>query len=159
MSEPTPGSLIERVRADGESFAAFIETLDEARFCRRPGVDEWSAAELAGHVCEFPLTFARQAVELAAHPGMDVHRHPDDPGRLAALERLQGAGPVDAAGRVRAAIAEAVGLLAAIPEDAWANEGVRVVNGEAMPLHRVVSMLIVGHVGMHLDQAKAAAGA
>ena len=60
---------------------------------------------------------------------------------------------------MRAAIAEAVGLLGAIAEDAWANEGVRVVNGEAMPLHRVVSMLIVGHLGMHLDQAKAAAGA
>jgi DinB superfamily len=93
----TTEELLESLERAGEEYAQFIEGQSPEAFHRRPGPDEWTAAELTGHVSEFPATFADQARRLASSPGAPLGRTLDDPGRLAALARLAGAGPPEAA--------------------------------------------------------------
>ena len=152
----TGASLSATLRSRAEAFASFIEGLDEARFHHHPGPDEWSAAELAGHVSEFPVTFARQAAALARNPGMAVHREPTDPGRIAAIARLQGAGPRQSAAIVRGAAEEAASFIEPIEEVAWALSGVR-PDGEVVTAKLLIERYAIGHLAMHLAQAQAAA--
>lgn len=150
--------LVAALRAAGAAYAAFIEGLDAASFHRKPADDGWSAAELTGHVSEFPRTFALDAARLAANPGAGVGRNLDDEGRLAALGRVGNRRPEGAAALVRATMEEAAAILGAIPADGWAVEGVRVVNGEAITAAKLVEMFVVDHLRLHLEQARQAAG-
>ena len=80
--------LIAEIEQLGEEFARFVEGLSEEQFRRRPAPEEWTAAEITGHVSEAPLTFSRHAKKLADEGGGASGREPSDPGRLAAVERL-----------------------------------------------------------------------
>lgn len=155
----TGEDLAGAVREAGEAFASFIAGLSDEAFHRRPAAEEWSAAELAGHAAEFPVTFAKQAAELAVQPGTRLGRQLDAPGRLAAIERLQGARPVEAAALVLAAAGEAATLLAGISPEGWDAEGARVVNGESITARALVETFVLGHLRLHLAQARAAAKA
>src|SRR5256885_1980215 len=84
-------------RQAGEAYASFVEVLSEEQFRRRPAPDEWTAAEITGHVSEAPLTFANHARRLAAEGGGKAGRPPEDPGRLAAVARLANRGPKEGA--------------------------------------------------------------
>lgn len=152
-------ALLQLAAARGEAFAAFIASLDETAFRRRPGDEQWSAAELTGHVSEFPLTFAAEAARLAANPGATIGRALDDEGRLGALRRLDGRGPLEAASLVRDTVGSAVETLRGIPSEAWDVEGVRLANGEPITVRGIVTMIIAAHLDEHLSQARAAAGA
>jgi hypothetical protein len=147
-------ALIGSLEEAGEAFARLIEGLSPAEFGYRASADDWSPAELAGHVSEFPETFSLQAVHLAQHPGADVHRSQDDPGRLAAIARLQGAGPAEAAALVRQTIADACARLRTIAPGGWESTGRRVVNGEVVTTRQLVEYIVLGHVRMHLAQAR-----
>lgn len=157
MSE-TGERLIVTLRERGEAFATYAGSLSDEAFHRHPAVEAWSAAELAGHVSEFPETFARQAVALAANPGAPVHRFPEDPGRLAALARLEGATPTQAADRVRTTIDLAVSLIEPISEPGWQAEGRRVVDGSTVTARQLIERFVIGHLEMHLAQAREVAG-
>jgi hypothetical protein len=150
-------ALIQSVQQAGEDFAAFVESLPVEAFARRPGDDEWSVAELTGHVSEFPRTFAAEAARLAANPGAVVGRNLDDEGRLGALRRLEGRGPAEAAALVREAIAGAVATLRDVPDDAWDVRGTRLANGEPITARGIAEMILVAHLREHLAQARAAA--
>lgn len=146
--------LVARIRAAGEAFAVFLGGVSEASFRATPGGDEWSIAELAGHAAEFPVTFAGQCARLAASPGLALGRQLDDPGRLAALRQMEGAGPAEAAARVRAATGRTAMTLDAIPPAGWDAAGTRVVNGEPITVRLVVERFIAGHLEGHLQQAR-----
>ena len=149
--------LIAAVEQASEEFAAFVETLTDEQFHRRPAPGEWSAAEITGHVSEAPLTFANHARRLAAEGGGAVGRPPDDPGRLSAVERLAGRGPKEGAQLVRDGVREACAILRTISEEGWQTRGQRRGGGEATVLEFVQSVA-VEHVQGHLRQAKDAAG-
>src|SRR5688572_33403330 len=87
--------LIAQIEQAGEAYARFVETLSEEQFRRRPDPDEWTAAEITGHVSEAPLTFANHARRLAEEGGGQAGRPPDDPRRLAAVAMLDDGGPMD----------------------------------------------------------------
>ena len=146
------------VEQAGEDFASFVESLDAAAFTGRPGDDEWSVAELTGHVSEFPGTFSAEAARLAANPGAVVGRNLDDEGRLGALRRLEGRGPAEAAALVRESIANAVATLREVPGEAWDVQGRRLANGEPITVRGIAEMIIAAHLREHLAQARAAAG-
>ncbi|MCC6176650.1 MAG: DinB family protein [Chloroflexi bacterium] len=148
--------LIAAIRQAGEAYASFVETLDQEQFHRRPGPEEWSAAEITGHVAEAPATFARHAARLASHPGETIGRAPDDPGRLAAVARLGNAGPKEGAQLVRDGISEACAILETIPEEGWQVRGQNPRLGEPTVLEFVRGVAL-DHVRGHLDQARAAA--
>jgi hypothetical protein len=151
----TTEELLESLERAGEEYAQFIEGQSPEAFHRRPGPDEWTAAELTGHVSEFPATFADQARRLASSPGAPLGRTLDDPGRLAALARLAGAGPPEAAEAVRRSVREAVESLRGLPPDAWQVTGRHQRYGD-MTVAQVVERFILNHLREHLDQARAA---
>jgi hypothetical protein len=154
-------STTEEIVADleqaGEDYARFIEVQSPEAFHRRPAPEEWTAAELTGHVAEFPVTFSEQARRVSERPGLQLGRSLDDPGRLAAVQKLAGAGPVEAAAAVRSGIRQAANSLGGISEAGWRAKGQHSRLGE-ISAREVVEHFILDHLREHLKQAQAAAG-
>ena len=149
--------LITQIEQAGEAYARFVETLSEEQFHRRPDPNEWSAAEITGHVSEAPLTFSNHARRLAAEGGGRSGRAPEDPGRLEAVERLAGRGPKDGADLVRMGVREACAILRSIPDEGWtvASEHSRL---GTTTVRALVESSVLEHLQGHLRQAKEAAG-
>ncbi len=154
----TPNELVAALERAGEEYAGFIETQPLEKFHHRPAPEEWTAAELTGHVAEFPATFAAQARRLAQNPGVQLGRSLDDPGRLAAVARLAGAGPVEGAAAVRRCVQEALASLREIPPVGWSVRGQHPRLGEVTVVE-VAERFIVSHLQEHLEQARATVGA
>ena len=83
---------------------------------------------------------------------------PEDPGRLAAVERLAGRGPKDGADLVRMGVREACAILKSIPEAGWAVESDHARQGKTT-VRALVESSVLKHLHGHLRQAKAASGA
>ena len=153
----TSSELISQIAQVGEEFARFVESLPPEAFHRRPGPDDWTAAEVTGHVSEAPVTFAAHARRVAESPGAAVGRPPDDPGRLAAVARLGDSGPAEGARLVRQGIREACDILSSIPAEGWQARGVHPQLGE-LTVADMTQRSILGHLRGHLAQAREAAG-
>jgi hypothetical protein len=149
-----PQELIATVGRLGEAYAGFIEAQPLAAFHHRPAPDEWTAAELTGHVAEFPATFAETARRTSEQPGLPLGRALDDPGRLAAVAKLAGAEPVEAGALVRSGIESALASLQSIPPEGWQATGQHRTQGE-MTVEAMVQRFIVDHLRAHLEQARA----
>jgi DinB superfamily len=149
--------LIAEIEQAGEEYARFVETLSEAQFRRRPDPNEWTAAEITGHVSEAPLTFANHARRLAVEGGGQAGRPPDDPGRLAAVARLADRGPKEGADLVREGVRGACAVLREIAEYGWSVEGSHTRMGQ-MTVRGLVEASVLEHLRGHLRQAKEAAG-
>ena len=61
----SPEEFVGTLERVGEEFAHLIEGQSDEAFHRRPAEEEWTAAEVTGHVAEFPVTFAAQALRLS----------------------------------------------------------------------------------------------
>jgi hypothetical protein len=149
--------LVAAIERAGETYASFVEALTDEQFTRRLDPNEWTAAEITGHVSEAPSTFAGHARRLAAEGGGKAGRPPEDPGRLAAVQRLAGRGPKDGAQLVREGVREACAILRTIPEAGWDVEGDHSRLGKMM-VRALVESSIRDHLEGHLAQAKTAAG-
>jgi hypothetical protein len=149
--------LIAEIERTGEAYASFVATLTEEQFRRRPAPDEWTAAEITGHVSEAPLTFASHARRLAVEGGGQAGRAPDDPGRLAAVARLADRGPTEGADLVRQGVREACAVLREIAQDGWSVEASHARMGQ-VTVRRMVESSILEHLQGHLRQAREAAG-
>lgn len=153
----TTADLIAEIERAGEAYASFVETLTEEQFRRRPAPDEWTAAEITGHVSEAPLTFANHAKHLAEQGGGKAGRPPDDPGRLAAVQRLADRGPTEGAALVREGVRDACAVLRGIPEAGWSVEGQHARMG-TLTVRGLVESSVLEHLQGHLRQAREAAG-
>lgn len=149
--------LITQIEQAGEEYARFVETLSEEQFRHRPDPNEWTAAEITGHVSEAPLTFSNHARRLAVEGGGKSGRAPEDPGRLAAVERLADRGPKDGADLVRMGVREACAILRSIPDEGWSVESDHARQGKTT-VRALVESSVLEHLRGHLRQAKAAAG-
>ena len=118
-----------------------------------PAPDDWTAAELTGHVAEFPVTFAERSEQIAATPGLTVGRAETDPGRLAAVARLAGAGPAEAAREVRAGVERAAEILSRLPPAAWQATATHRTQG-TRTVEQMVEAFIANHLREHLAQAR-----
>ena len=154
----TPDELIAEVERAGQEYAAWVATLSEEQFRRRPDPNEWTAAENTGHVSEAPLTFARHALRLAEEGGGMAGRPPSDPDRLAAVARLADRDPKEGAQLVREGIAEACAVLRQIPADGWRVMGEHSRMGQ-ISVRGLVEASVRDHVRGHFKQAREAAGA
>src|SRR5438067_5498225 len=154
----TTEEIVAALEQAGEDYSRFFEAQSPEAFHRRPAPEEWTAAELTGHVAEFPVTFSEQARRVSESPGLQLGRSLDDPGRLAAVEKLAGAGPVEAAAAVRSGIRQAASSLGGISEAGWQAKGQHPRLGE-ISAREVVEHFILDHLREHLKQARAAVGA
>jgi hypothetical protein len=150
--------LIDAVERTGEQYAEFIEAQTLEAFHFRPGPDEWSAAEITGHVAEFPATFSEQARRLSEQPGLQLGRSLDDPGRVEAVKKLAGAEPLEAAALVRSTVQSALGSLQSIEPAGWQVKGQHRTYGE-MTVQQIVQRFVADHLRTHLEQARAAVAA
>jgi hypothetical protein len=157
MPSSSSDNLIVAIEQAGEEFAGFVETLSDEQFHHRPAPEEWSAAEITGHVSEAPLTFANHARRVATEGGGVGGRPRKEPGRLAAVERLAGRGPKDGAQLVRDGIREACAILRSLSEEGWQAKGQR-TNGDEATMEAFITSVVLHHVTGHCRQAKAAAG-
>ena len=157
MTSNSTAELIAQIEQAGEEYAHFVETLSDAQFHRRPDSNEWTAAEITGHVSEAPLTFSNHARRLAVEGGGKSGRPPEDPGRLAAVERLAGRGPRDGADLVRMGIREACAILRSIPDEGWTVESEHARQGQTT-VRALVESSVLEHLRGHLRQAQEAAG-
>jgi hypothetical protein len=157
MTSTSNAELIAQIEQVGEEYARFVETLSEEQFGRRPAPNEWTAAEITGHVSEAPLTFSNHARRLAVEGGGKSGRPPEDPGRLAAVERLAGRGPKEGADLVRMGVREACAILRSIPENGWSVESDHQRLGKTA-VRTLVESSVLEHLQGHLRQAKEAAG-
>lgn len=149
--------LIAEIEQLGEEFARFVEGLSEEQFRRRPAPEEWTAAEITGHVSEAPLTFSRHAKKLADEGGGASGREPSDPGRLAAVERLAHRGPKEGADLVREGVRDACAVLRSIPEAGWSVVSEHSRQG-TVTVRELTESSVRNHLAGHLRQAREAAG-
>jgi hypothetical protein len=149
--------LIAAIEQAGEAYASFVATLSDEQFHRRPAPEEWSAAEITGHVSEAPLTFANHVRRVAEAGGGSAGRPPDDPGRLAAVARLAGRGPAEGAQLVREGVRAACAVLRGVTDAGWDVQCQHARLGP-MSVRGLVESSILDHLRGHLEQAKAAAG-
>lgn len=152
-----PEDLPDAIEQAAYEYAAFIERQSPAAIHRRPAPEEWTAAELTGHVAEFPVTFSAQAARLASGEAVTLGRALDDPDRLAAVRKLAGAGPAEAAALVREGARRAAITLRAIPPEAWQAHGHHPVRG-LITVADIARLFILDHLREHLGQAHAAVG-
>ena len=148
----TYASRIETLVAE---LIALIEQTPEDRWAARPGADQWSAAEICGHIAEMMPYWAAQASELAESPGMSIGRELHDPRRVGGAALGADTGRRQALNDLRAAAEQTTRLLRALPDAAWGIEGRHITRG-AFPLESIIADFIVGHLAAHIEQARAA---
>jgi hypothetical protein len=150
-----PEGLIAELEKTGEEYARFIEVQSGSDFLARPGPEDWSVAEMTGHLAEALVTFSEQAQRVSEQPGMAIGRDPDDPGRLAAVGTFAHATPAEAAAGVREAVRRAAATLRQIPPERWDRTAQHRRYGE-VTVSGIVERFLVAHCGNHLAQARAA---
>lgn len=118
--------------------------------------ERWDAGQVWAHAAEFPGYWVGEVRKVVAGwvPGgepVPFGRVKADPDRVAAIERDR-AVPVEALERrVRDGIEAVRALVAELPGEAWAAEGVHSTLG-VMPVGRIVEEFLVGHLEEHADQ-------
>src|SRR6187431_565858 len=108
MSDFRPGMAdAERLEATVDELAARLTALPEPSFTRRTGVDDWTAAEVVGHMAELLPYWAGVASAVAAEPGRPLGRALDDPDRMGAVTAANAIPRGESLARLRHATHEA----------------------------------------------------
>ena len=148
-----------RLEIVGDEIAAWLRRPDMAERLRAAGSDEWSAAQILGHLIELIPYWMRDARLLAAASSEPPHfgRTLDAPERLDGVQR-GATGDLDELLRqlgaeIRAAAADIRGMSAA----ERAKTGIHNRRGE-MPVSDVIEVLIVAHVEEHEAQVRRVLG-
>src|SRR5688500_5268508 len=75
----------ERLEAMVDELAERLTQLPESAFTQLAGPDDWTAAEVVGHMTEMMPYWATAAAAVAAEPGQSFGRALDDPDRVGAV--------------------------------------------------------------------------
>lgn len=157
MAEAQAAARIFELTTLNDEFIGTLDWVTDEAWTRRPAPDEWSAAEIVGHVIELEPYWAGVAVQLAENPGAALGRPLDDPHRLSGPESGATLTAADARARIARSGEQAAELLRRIPNAAWSTKGKW--RGEDMTLADLLRMHLIDHVREHLEQASAALGA
>ncbi|MFN8623664.1 MAG: hypothetical protein U0869_23230 [Chloroflexota bacterium] len=163
-----------------ERGAALIERLDAAEgrlrvHAGRPlpggetepsegGEETWGAAQVWGHLSEFPAYWTAAARRILAAPvdaPASFGRTTTDPSRVVPIAGAAGVPVAELFARCSAGIAEARMFIAGLSGGDWDRIGVHVVRGE-IPMSGIMERMIAGHLEEHaaqLDRLAAEAGA
>lgn len=121
---------------------------------RDPGGDEWTVAQLLGHLGEFPRFFATDLAAWLNDPSVQVGRTMEHPARLAAVEEAERA-DID---RLRAEMGEAFDQLASVLEDLEDHHLTAETQNRKYgtePLTAFLDRYVLGHKAAHIDQLRA----
>lgn len=159
MSDIRPGMAdAERLEATVDELAARLTALPEPTFTQQAGADDWTAAEVVGHMAEILPYWAGVARAVASEPGRQLGRALDDPDRVGAVTAANAILRGESLARLRHATHEASQVIRAFDAGQWDAAGIHPANG-AMTVGQIVQALMVEHVIAHAHQALVAAGA
>ncbi|MBI2760395.1 MAG: DinB family protein [Chloroflexi bacterium] len=147
---------VERIEAQVDELVRVIAAASDEAWARRHG-DQWSAAEVCGHVAEMLPFWAAQAREIAADPGRRVGREEDDPRRVGGVRQGASLDRHQTVEHLRAAAAEASAIIRALPDAAWTTEAVSESLGRTT-VERMVDALLIQHLEDHVQQVERGVG-
>jgi hypothetical protein len=148
----------EQLEATVDELAARLTALAEPSFTQRAEPEEWTAAEVVGHMTELMTYWARVAAAVAAEPGRSFGRSLDDPDRVGAVASANDVPRGESLARLRHATHEASQAIRAFDAEQWDTAGIHPTNG-SMTVGEIVRQLLVEHAIAHAHQALVAAGA
>ena len=153
----TASDRIFNLLTSNDELIGSLDWMSDDAWSRHPSADEWSVAEIIGHVIELEVYWAQQAARLAETPGCELGRSLEDPGRLAGPKSGLDLSAREARLRLAQAGEQAAGILRKIPDAAWSTKG-KAGSGETT-VGEIVRQRLVEHVRVHLEQATAALAA
>jgi hypothetical protein len=154
-----PGvNCAERLEAMVDELATRLSAVPEGSFVRRSGPDDWTAAEVVGHMTEMMPYWAGVAAAVAAEPGRSFGRPLDDPDRIGAVRAANDVHRAEALARLRHAARQTAESIRSHDTAAWQTRGLHPTRGP-MTVGDVFESLVVEHAAGHCRQALDAAGA
>jgi uncharacterized damage-inducible protein DinB len=147
----------DRLQAAVDDLATRLAALPEATFTRRPAPEEWTAAEVVGHMTEMMPYWARAALTVVRDPAQPFGRALDDPDRVGAVAAANTVPRAEALARMRSAAATAAAAIRDMDAAAWTTTGRHYARGETT-VAALIETLVVEHAEGHCRQAVAAAG-
>ena len=146
----------ERIEAQVDELARVIAAATDEHWFRRPGPEEWTAAEVCGHVAEMLPYWAEQAELVAANGGgVPFGRVKSDPARIAAIERDRRDDPDALLDRIDQGVERVLALLDRLSPADLAQTGSHQTRGE-MTVARIIDEFIVEHLEEHAEQIERA---
>lgn len=146
-----------RLMAQVDELAAELAALPEESFTRRARPEDWTAAEVTGHLTEMMPYWAGVVTAVAARPGSAFGRAEDDPDRLGAVRAANAISRGEALTRLRQAAHTAALAFSAQSDADRDATGVHPQHG-AMTVAAVIEMTVLSHLESHTRQALEAAG-
>ena len=148
----------ERLEAMVDELAERLTQLPESAFTRRAGPDDWTAAEVVGHMTEMMPYWASAAAAVSAEPGRSFGRALDDPDRVGAVAAANDVPRGEALARLRHAAHQAATTLRGLDDAARRATGNHHQRGE-ISADDAIRLLLMEHAEEHVRQALVAAGA
>jgi hypothetical protein len=147
----------ERIEAQVDELIRMIAASTDEHWFHRAAPEEWTAAEIAGHLVEMLPYWGKKAAEIAASPGQTYGRDMDDPGRMGGVRSGTTLSRHDAVERVRAAAHEAARAIRALPAAGWHAEAIHTDRGSET-VADLIENALAGHLESHVEQVRRALG-
>jgi hypothetical protein len=122
LGQLSPEDIINILEGIPDQVEALITNIDQALLQRKPSPDEWSMAEIIGHMLETDLLFVKRAQTLLETQGKELP-WPMPPWKLQEGKGYETMPPTELVAHMRAARARSLALLRTmVPED-WIRKG------------------------------------
>jgi hypothetical protein len=156
MTDARGADLLARLDAAEARLAAHAaQPLPDGETEPSPGGEEtWTAAQVWGHLSEFPAYWTAAARRVLAAPPVapaSFGRTTTDASRLTPIAGAAGTPIETLYGRCSAGIAEARAFIATLSGGDWDRIGVHVVRGE-VPISGIMESMLARHLEEHADQ-------
>lgn len=156
MTEARGADLIARLDAAEARLATHASRpLPDGETEPSPGGEEtWTAAQVWGHLSEFPAYWTAAARRVLAAPPeapASFGRTTTDPSRVTPIAGAAGTPVAELFARCAAGIEEARVFIATLSGGDWDRIGVHVVRGE-VPVSGIMESMLARHLEEHADQ-------
>jgi len=145
--------LVTRVEGTVEELLGEMERLPADVLYREPTQGEWPVMSTLAHLAELMPFWAREGAALAASPGKQVGRALDDPRRVEPIEQHEHDSLDAMIARVRAALAECVATLRAIPSEGWEVRGTH-PRHPSISVYALIETYVCNHAAEHAKQIR-----
>lgn len=145
----TGADLATRVRAQGDSLLRLLASMDDVAWHRRGAPDDWTPAEVVGHIIEMLPYWSSKGEALRRDPKAAYGRELDDPDRLAGPGMGSRLDVADAGERLAAEVERAAAFLASLTE---AELALAITHADGTPetlgimVERAMATHLEGHV-------------
>ena len=123
LGQLTPAEIMAILEVGPDATAAVIAGMDEAQLRSKPSPEEWSVAEIAGHLLETERLFIRRAHALLSNQGLPNLDTPIPPWKLQEGQGYDALSAAELLERLRQAREETVALVRSLEQEDWARAG------------------------------------